>query len=512
MARYNSSVTTFTGLNSTNWLDDKTSVTLAQLTPHAPIAITSESQFGSLGFSGNGSESNPYLIEDLEIEATSGVECISISGAVLAHYEIRGCRLYGSDPGTGIELAAGHGLVNSCEIYDCSVGILIESNRHRIVASEIHDNSLGINALSADDVVVADSTFYDNTETVFEDASSLTIIDNTFSNNSVYIGYSVGITATSNTFATGSYLSLLDCQIGTINNNDFTVKGYTGIGLRNTEHVIINGNDFMASGPDDFGKRGVAFQGTEGQRDIIIQSCSFQSVGIGGGEIEDGFSITDCTFTNGSIYLYRSPAAEINNNTFNGGAITLNSNCTDAIISDNTINAQGGLGIGIHNQNNTGVMVSSNSVRGVGLGNGITIESAEVVVCCNTVENFEKGIFLTDATDCRIYNNTVFNNDMGIEILDRASSNTLYYNTLYGNTQNANDDGSNNTWDDGISLGNYWGNLIAPREYTIPGTAGSVDHYAQPFRTGLDIPLYLIIGIGVGVVVIIGALVCLKRR
>jgi len=64
--------------------------TSSQYTEHNPITITSNADLASQGFPGNGSASNPYLIEGYSIE-TSG-ECISISDTDVSVL-IRNCLL-----------------------------------------------------------------------------------------------------------------------------------------------------------------------------------------------------------------------------------------------------------------------------------------------------------------------------------------------------------------------------------------------------------------------------------
>ena len=166
-------------------------------------------------------------------------------------------------------------------------------------------------------------------------------------------------------------------------------------------------------------------------------------------------------------------------------------------------------------ENNTGIVVSSNYMRGAmtSLRYGISIESNDVVARYNEIENFDAGIHISEANSSDIYNNTVHGNNIGIQLAEGCSFNHLYYNILYDNAQNAKDDGSDNVWDDGIMLGNYWSNVAVPGEYRIPGTAESVDRYAQPYSTGLAIPLEVLVAITVcGVFGVLAAVVVRMKR
>ena len=70
-------------------------------------------------------------------------------------------------------------------------------------------------------------------------------------------------------------------------------------------------------------------------------------------------------------------------------------------------------------------------------------------------------------------------NDIGISCNGAARNNRVYYNTIIDNVLNAEDDGLNNTWDDGISEGNYWSDWDGDGEYEISGYANAVDRYPR---------------------------------
>jgi hypothetical protein len=81
------------------------------------------------------------------------------------------------------------------------------------------------------------------------------------------------------------------------------------------------------------------------------------------------------------------------------------------------------------------------------------------------------------AINSSFVNNTVTeNHGYGIDL--EGSGNTLYGNIIGGNgVSNARDRGSNNTWDDSVSLGNVWGDYTGFGLYAIEGGAGSIDRY-----------------------------------
>lgn len=97
----------------------------------------------------------------------------------------------------------------------------------------------------------------------------------------------------------------------------------------------------------------------------------------------------------------------------------------------------------------------------------------------NTLSGNQIGIQLERCTNCRCWRNTVIDSgDVGI-ILAENTQNTILEENRFGWNEggNALDNGLNNRWDDGVSVGNFWSDYEGTGEYSIPGTAESVDHY-----------------------------------
>ncbi len=129
----------------------------------------------------------------------------------------------------------------------------------------------------------------------------------------------------------------------------------------------------------------------------------------------------------------------------------------------------------------SGGLIDSNSVNGTGGGFGVgvfTVENMRMVN--NTLETNSVGFYLYEMLNSSILGNTVYDNDIGIDIVGVSQQNRLYGNTIGPNTDNnAVDNGVNNMWDDGVSQGNVWSDYTGVLEYAIPGTAGSVDRYPR---------------------------------
>ncbi len=103
--------------------------------------------------SGSGTESDPYLIENLKINGNNASSCIEIENSD-THFVVRNCTLYNSSMGAGSDLGGGIKLknVSNGTIYNnnCSYngyyGILlnISCNNNIIKNNIIHDNTEGI--------------------------------------------------------------------------------------------------------------------------------------------------------------------------------------------------------------------------------------------------------------------------------------------------------------------------------------------------------------------------------
>jgi parallel beta-helix repeat protein len=203
----------------------------------------------------------------------------------------------------------------------------------------------------------------------------------------------------------------------------------------------------------------------------------------------------------------------INNNTINttghnyAYSLTVEGGSTNNTLSNNNITTTG---------NNTYAIQISSSANNNIIGNqidnnadnfayGVLIEASNnATITDNTITDCNtSGIQLENSNNATITGNTLTNNTIGI-CLDASSGNTITYNSMSnsstydlqiqaGSTGNhvyynnfysdlARDDGSNNTWDNGVDTGNYYeGGGTSARPIT--GSAGSVDHYPsdEPF-------------------------------
>ncbi len=140
-------------------------------------------------------------------------------------------------------------------------------------------------------------------------------------------------------------------------------------------------------------------------------------------------------------------------------------------------------------------------------------------------KNNGSGISGSELTNSLIYNNLITNNTLsGISLGSHSDNNRVYGNAIgWNELGDASDNGHNNQWDDGASLGNWWANYDSEDSeiYVIGGGGNSQDHYPREFEVwastlplatgeiGLEIILLSIAGVVIILVVII---IALRRR
>jgi hypothetical protein len=116
------------------------------------------------------------------------------------------------------------------------------------------------------------------------------------------------------------------------------------------------------------------------------------------------------------------------------------------------------------------------------------------------------------------------NSRTGIELGPDSSNNLIFGNAIGWNAfRNAEDAGTDNSWDDGVSLGNWWSDFNSTESdvYEIEGRANSQDNYPQvfhswtttlPLQSGeIGVEIFAISGIAV-VIIFVLIIVVLRRR
>jgi parallel beta-helix repeat protein len=95
----------------------------------------------------------------------------------------------------------------------------------------------------------------------------------------------------------------------------------------------------------------------------------------------------------------------------------------------------------------------------------------------------ESGIYLFNTNDSTIEANHVIDgNGYGVNIGLHSTGNQIFLNNITWNSWgNGFDNGSSNTWDDGVEIGNRWSDYNGTGAYPIEGMAGSVDRFPMKY-------------------------------
>jgi parallel beta-helix repeat protein len=404
--------------------------------PHAPIHIRGNNELNqtamSEGWSGNGSASNPFIIEGYSIQ--SQYTCVSIRDTDF-HFIIQNCSLTtsaGNDYQAAVYLwDVSNGVVDSCFMFDKVVGIFLEtSDQCKIINNTIYNVE-----------------FY---TIEFWKCTGLTLANNTL------IGEGFSIVG----YNSNQWLHFFESN---------TVNGKPVLYLREQIGGILDcasyGQVILAACEDVDVRNAVIANATMG---IALGAC-FNC------RVYDN----DVSWNKYGILVSVSSGIHIYNNTvhsYNSFGIHLNQS-SGCIIEQNEVNTSKSVGIDqILSSDNT---YRLNNITGSDWGGFVSHEGENITLTNNTIFENSIGITISYASNSRVLFNIIHNNtDTGLQIGWMSTSCKIYGNELGWNIGgNAYDEGSSNQWDDGISLGNFWSDYPGTGTYDIPGSAGSVDRF-----------------------------------
>ena len=374
---------------------------IKQYQEHEPIRIQGNVEFHSAaaleGWSGDGSQSNPYIIEGLNITGSSLIGGIAVSNTDV-HFNILNCL---------IERSRAHGI----HFYNV---------RHAIISdNKINNNcEIGIH--------------------IQEKCPKITISNNIISNNShggIIIG---GWWDSNDCFISGNYI------VNNGNKDDY--QWHAGLDLlRSRNNTIINNvfkNNGLGMGYDflESFTHNVQNNSVNGKSLIYWHSVTNKTVPASAGQIIlvncTSISVKDQNLSNASIGLLLFQCSNltihknfISNNT-KGGISGSSSNST---ISNNVVD-NNYVGIYIEESVNTTISDNfiSNNVRGIGISC-----SSEITASNNTISDNEEIGIRSWVSECVITRNRIHNNGkhgISIELHDGniVSNNTISSNNVTG--------------------------------------------------------------------------------
>jgi len=406
---------------------------LAAHSPHSRISISSDGDFAlqaaSEGWAGNGTESDPYIIEGYII--SSDQSCIRITGTYV-HFVIRDCILETISGGWdfGISLSHAHdGVVDSCLIRGKYIGIAAWTVYDcTFVNNTIYDTDIALNIDSCRNCTVDGNTLIGCSPMVY--GHNTNYWQHTFSSN--------------------------------------TVDGRPFGWFWNATDTVIDGNLYGAITLAEC-------------TNVTVLGGAYSNVTVG---LQMGYC-TDCSLRNSIIHdaLYGvtttfSDSITIDNNTiYDCVKLGIHINVThNSVVSNNIVHDCAYTGINLMEPGNC-VVVNNTIYRN---GDGIDAAGPEGCLIDNNTIMFNGHGFRTFAAfNCNIaYNKIYGNSEYGIFLEWSCQDMGLYGNRLGWNTVNARDDDNTDIyWDNGVSFGNSWSDYGGSGSYAIPGITGSIDNY-----------------------------------
>ncbi|UCE11525.1 MAG: right-handed parallel beta-helix repeat-containing protein [Candidatus Thorarchaeota archaeon] len=242
---------------------------VSSLTSHGPILISSNRDFQSQGWPGNGTVENPYVIEGLSIQSEEN--CIFVTRTSV-HFVVRDCRLSSGDDDKGIGiflLKVSNAVLENITITDLSTGILVDrvayTSISRVVLSNIKtgivldrssdilvnqtsvsDSVYGVHVSKSQDCVIRDSEVSNSDIGVLTEGS----LDVTLSGNLVYdCTHGFFIHSSHRGIVRGNTLHDLAYGVSTSYSDDCRLIGNE---IRNSDYgaFLTNGDRLNATGND----------------------------------------------------------------------------------------------------------------------------------------------------------------------------------------------------------------------------------------------------------------------
>ena len=373
--------------------------------PHNPIYIDDNADFITLGFPGQGTQSNPYIIENYNI-LNSTATLIEIHNTTV-YFIIRFNGLNAVDKGhTGIALYnITHGTIANNSIQNCNyaIGLSKWSNNNTIENNSIFNN----------------------------DQSGIYLYNNAYENEICYN------TIYNHTSANGIGFSIENCENNTIDHNSIFNMGNHGIWVNNGDRNNFTNNNITYNVG-----AGVSFYLVNCDYNRLDGNTIVTSIRSG----IDLVTSTNNMILNNILYSHAHSGIRIRVNSISNtltnntnflntwGGILIESGSTNNIIYENNLYNQTGYGIRIESTGNT---IENNTISN-NTGNGISLVSDWNIIRNNSIfDNTLNGIFADNlAANNNITSNTIFQNNngilMGSSIFNLIENNTAYMNNYDG--------------------------------------------------------------------------------
>lgn len=373
--------------------------------------------------------------------------------------------------------------------------------RTEIIGNFVYDENLyytwygGITLVYASGVRVDNNSVYNNHMGIYVDflSTGCQITNNEIENctTGVYVMWSNNITIDGNRI-TDVYMGfyVYDSQNISILNNDIFSEVGRGIYLSQSKYCELKGNTMENAGIEIgamsptywnhtvennyMGNKKIGY--IMDYSDTVIEADDYSQIIM---VFCQNVTVTNGVFSNaniGVIIAYSDGCglrnSVITENTLTGIELFYVTSCTisDCNITQNGLNYYGSGGLSL--QWTDGTLITRNRIYS---NNGTGISTDHY-----------------GSRNCIIYNNVITNNTLhGIYLSYSTRDNIVYGNVIgWNELGNAQDDGTNNTWDNGLDVGNWWSDYNGTGVYKILGEANATDRFPQNCTIwGLALPI-----------------------
>ena len=433
---------------------------------------------------GEGTYSDPYVIEDLVIDGGGSGSCIEIEDSSV-YFRIENCTVYnfgyyGNDAGIRLNRVSNGSLItNNCSSNGYNGISLVHSDNNTVSGNTANDNGNGIFLSHSDNNTISGNIANNNERNGIElsDSNNITVLGNIMNERGLRISGSLeelrshDINATNlvnekplyyyaneinlgpsdftnagqvilvncddslisnlNISYTSTAISLFYCNNNVISRNTANNNYYNGISLDYSNYTTVSGNTVNNNSD------GIALYYNSDNNNISGNTVNNNWYGIALYYDNDNNNISGNTANNNQEGIYLSPVSYnniISENTasYNFGSGILLDGSRDNIVSGNTAN-----------NNYNGIYLSFLSRRNIITGNtinynndGIRLESSDDnTISGNTANNNTQyaGIVLVYCDNNDISGNSVNTNFFGI-FLYRSHYNTVSGNVLIENS------------------------------------------------------------------------------
>ncbi|NPD88715.1 MAG: hypothetical protein HGN29_08315 [Asgard group archaeon] len=421
--------------------------------------IISDANISALSSSGTGSNSDPYIIDNLFIDTTDSLAVEFEGVSTSTHYVLRDSYLKGSTYGVYIS----DSIFGKASIINCTI-----------------EGALSVGGPNARYLLVHNNTL------TFNQGSS----------------FRKGITFTENIIISKSPYSV---HLGRFRNEDNIIKDNVFYG--NNSEILLNNivnstieNNVLHNAGFDFSNNDVKETTNNTMEGNTIDGKPYGFFYNKTGEIIDGDIY-------GQIYLFNSVNSEIKDHTLSGSGYGIQIHkCTDIVVDSVEITGKNGIDI----KESVDILIEKNVL--VGYGNGINLNLVndidlqnnhltgfaygidsflvdELYINNNTIlENEDNGIYLDDCDNIEIWFNIV---TINVEVPGSepalvfwgCENVTIFYNVFInlGNNTESPVEGNSSTnviwYDETLDVGNHYSDWIGAGNYLIPGDVGSIDIY-----------------------------------